>query len=300
MKNLLSIVLLSVLTHFAFAQARPAGNDSAVQYREMNAELTEKSELTTDKRHYEYIPIRMAKGDVALVIYESSDYIVALAVRDSAGREGLKEDDGMFFKTIGSTVTLPFKATEQGNYFFVFTSKEPGKTGKFKVKLFYYNKANDRISNSATFCEKLKYLTQYAYTGFEFIKGQERKGIISTFPPAFDLLPDARNEITHNIGDAYRSVYTATTDLDGLNKKFDELEKNIGNCVYGLNKKVYTLETAAEYEKKDFVRKVEFTSPGKHPQDINSNHLLSSITARIILKLEKSGTDKYQLKLDIQ
>ena len=297
MKRLGYLFILLCCINHTIAQ----NTDSIVQYRFIESAFTEKSKSTTDKRHYEYFPLNMRAGDIALIEYTSTDFVEALMVRDSLGHQGVKEDDTTFFKTIGSKITLPFKAPADGPYYFVFMTKEPKKTGKFQAHIFIYNSRNNHISTNSSFCEKLKYITGNSYTGFEFLKDKEQQGVMgSYFTSTINLLPGSVNQVNHDMGDSYSCNFPSSADLAGLKKKFDDLEHNISSCLPDHKKKVYTPETLPDFEKKNFVRKVEFTLSGSYPKDLNGIHALSGIKDRVILQLDKDGANKYRLKVEIE
>ena len=293
MKRLIYIYFLLCCTKITMAQS----TDSVVQYRMVESAFTDKSKSTTDKRHYEYLPMRMQAGDVALIEFTSGDFVTALMVRDSLGHQGIKEDDTTFFKAVGSKIILPFKAPADGPYYFVFMTRLPGKTGKFKAHIFHYNAHNNRISNTSSFCDKLKYITGNSYTGFEFLKDKEKKD--GGFDPSITLLPGTSNQISHDLGDSYTSSFAPTKDLEGMKKKFDELERDINACLTDHTKKVYTQETIPEFEKKNFVRKVEFTLTGTYPYDLNSTHALGGVKDIVVLRLDKDGIGQYRLRVEI-
>ena len=297
MKRLVYLFILLCYVNHTIAQS----SDSIIQYRLIESSFTEKSKSTTDKKHYEYLPLNLHAGDIVLIEYTSTDFVEALMVRDSLGHQGVKEDDTTFFKAIGSKITLPFKAPSDGPYYFVFMTKLPNKTGKFKAEIFIYNSQKNHISTKSSFCDKLKYITGNSCTGFEFIKDKEQKGAMgSFFTSTINLLTDATNKVTHDMGDSYTCSFPSSSDLAGLKKKFDDLERNIGNCLTDHKKKVYTLDKLSDVDKKNFVRKVDFTLSGSYAKDLNGSHMLSGIKDRVVLQLEKDGANKYRLKVEIE
>lgn len=297
MKQLLILVCSLLTTCAAMGQS----NDSVVQQKVMEAALTEKSKQTADKRYFEYLPIRMAIGDVALVVYESSDYVVTLGVRDSSGHEGSKEDDPVAFSTLGSRVTMPFKAPASGAYFFIFTSKEPLKTGKFKVRLYYFNSVLNKVISTSPFCDKLQYIARNAYTGFEFLKYEERKGAISSYyTPTVQLLPGCDSRIIHYTGDSYQCTVGTAVNADALKQRFEDLEATVAACLPDHDKKIITNKNLFDYERKTFVRRTEYVLPGVIAGDLNTQHELSSIKDKVVIRIDKTADNMYALRLDIE
>ncbi len=294
-----SFYLCLMLLSYAVSDAQ--STDSVIQYRSLEADITEQSAAMTDNRRYEYVPVNMTLGDVAYIVYSSKDYVVALGVRDSAGHEGIKEDDPALFKSIGSKIKLPFKAPASGPYYFVFTSKEPGKTGHFKVSIFYYNNRVNKITNQSSFCDKLKYIAASSVTGFEFLKYKEKQGAINSyFEPSVSLLPAQSIGIFHSSTDSYHCVVEKSGDLEDLKKKYEVLESDIQGCLTDHEKKDFTEETVYGFQKKDFVSMVEFTLAGSPPGDLNIGHILRPVRDKVILQLSKDGADKYRLSLDVE
>ena len=275
-------------------------NDSVVQYKLIESGFTDKSKLTTDKKHYEYTMIRMRAGDEALIEYTSTDFVEAIMVRDSLGNEGTKEDDSTLFKAIGSKIILPFKAPADGPYYFVFMTKDHYKTGKFKAHIFHFNTRNNHITTASTFCDKLKYITGNSYTSFEFLKDKEEQGTVNSyFTTTVNLLPGATSFITHDMGDSYTATLPASKDLVLMKKKFDELEHSITACLADHKKKIYTMDEMTSVEKKTFVRKVEFTLNGSYAKDLNATHALNGLRDKVILQLDKDTKDGYRLKIEV-
>ncbi len=297
MRKSVIICILLISNLFALAQS----SDSVIIHRVLTSALTEKSGVLPEKMRFEYLTLRMEAGDIALVVYESTDYVVALGVNDSLGHQVFKADDPMFFKTIGSKIILPYTADAAGPRNFYFTSKDPDKTGKFKVNLFYYNKALNKINDNSPFCEKLKYICSNSPTRFEFLKGQSGRGILNNyFQPTINILPNTAPKISHNTGDYYRCRVESSSELEGMKKRYDELESQISVCLTNHATKVYTIDSVYDFEKKDFIRKVEFSLKGAYPSDLNGNHILSEVIDKVILSLSKDGDDKYLLLLQIE
>jgi hypothetical protein len=242
----------------------------------------------------------MHAGDMVLIEYTSSDFVTALMVRDTLGHQGVKEDDTTLFKATGSKILLPFKAPAEGTYYFVFMTRFPSKVGKFKASIFIYNSHNNHINPKSTFCEKLKYVTSSSYTGFEFLKDKEKqdKGN-SYFTSSVEIIPGVPAQLNHDMGDTYTCSYPPSADLAGLKKKFDELERNMTACLTDHKKKVFKIEEMSDIEKRDFVKKVEFTLNGSYPKDLNALHAIAAMKDKVILELAKQGT-KYSLRVEIQ
>mgnify|MGYP003353650423 CR=1 FL=1 len=108
------------------------------------------------------------------------------------------------------------------------------------------------------------------------------------------LLPDIPNEITENVGHSYNCALGTSIKLPELQEKFNDIEQKIKDCLTNHERREYTESTVSVYEKKDFVRKVAFI-----PKDKAPNGLLG-VEGSVTLQLEKSGTDKYSMKVRIE
>lgn len=283
------------------ARVMGQSKDSVIQYRTISGSFDNKSRSTTDKRHYEYMPISMHAGDVALLEYSSTDFVTALMVRDSLGHQGIKEDDTTFFRAMGSKITLPFKAPADGPYYFVFLTKLPQKTGKYSVHIFYYNAHNNHVTSASPFCDKLKYITSSSYTAFEFLKGNELRGPGSgSFTAMVNLLPGTTGVISSDMAADYTAAFPASADLAGIKKKFEELDKSISTCLADHIRKVQTAESLSDFDKKNFVSRITYTLGGSYPKDLNGSHALANMKDRVVLWLDKDGAGKYRLKVVVE
>jgi hypothetical protein len=282
-------------TKCAMAQS----DDSLIQFRTMETSLSEKSKQTPDNKYYEYLSTKVIAGDIVIIDYTSDDYAVTLGVSDSFGHQRMIQSDTTAGK--GKRITFPFMAPATGKYNLLFTSKEPGKTGKFKVSMFYYNSHLKKIAGTSSFCDKLKFVTSMSYVGFEFLKAKLEKGIDGPyFEPSVAIIPQTKIAITHKQGDKYHCVADSSADLKTLKKKFEDLEREMSTCLADHKKKVFTKATIDETERKNFVMKTEFTLPGTYPTDLNAPHALLNIKDKVTLRLDKDGAKSYKLVIDVE
>ncbi|MFI5195586.1 MAG: hypothetical protein ACHQD8_00715 [Chitinophagales bacterium] len=296
MKNYLLLITALFFGSFCAAQ----GSDEAIQAKLLNGELTESSKINSDKKYYESFPVQMNVGDMLLIVCTSTDFVVGVGISDANGFLNRKEDDPKFFKTIGSKVTVPFKCKNSGTYNIVLSSKDAGAKGHFQAKLFYYNSTANKVNSNSSFCDKVKFIIANSPSGFEFLKSSDKPGIMGSFyDPNFYLFPGAYTKINTSSGCQYNCTVESSTDLESLKRKYDDLLSNLNTCLTGHSKKGYTPETVYDFEKKDFIRKAEFSLPGTNPVDVNSNHSLASVVDKIILRLDKDGADKYKLRIEV-
>ena len=296
MKNYLFLITALFFSSFCIAQ----GGDEAIQSRLFNGELTASSKVNSDNRYYESIPVQMNAGDMLLVVCSSADFVVGIGISDASRFLDRKEDDPMFFKSIGSKMTIFFKCKEKGAYNIVSYGKDAGAKGHYEAKLFYYNSTANKANNSSPLCDKIKFVISNSPSGFEFLKATDQAGNIGFyFNSNFYLFPGNYTKLITNSGARYTCTVENSADLESQKTKYDDLVSTLNTCLTGHNKKEYTIDDIYETEKKDFIRRTEFSLPGTNPVDINTRHTLSNVVDKIILSLDKNGADKYILRLEI-
>jgi hypothetical protein len=299
MKKITAICLCLCM---AFIHSAFAVGDSVIQYRNISGSLTASSEKSEDGHYYAYVPIRMAKGDIARFQYKSTDYITAFFIRDSAGHSDGQADDPLMFKSLGSSLSVPFRAPETNYYYFIFTTKESGATGKYNVDIFYYNSNANTVTNTSSFCDKLKFLLENDPANFEFVKGAAKSSVMmKRYQSDISLDLEGASEIRDvTTGFAYRIEWKETEDLSLAQKKYDEMVNRIAACVPNAKKKVYTVDMVGDVFKNDFVARTDFEEPGQTPGDMQAMHGMINVKWKISINLEKAGAGKYQLKLEIK
>ncbi len=291
MKQILCILSALLLTTIGYAQY----SDDIIQAKALDGELKEKGQVSSDVRYRMSVPVQMAAGDQLLIECKSTEFVLGIGISDATGFQTRKEDDPMFFKSIGSKLTIPFNCKKSGAYNIVIYAKQEDAKGHFNAKIFYYNSGANKVSSSSSFCDRLKFIIANSPSGYQFINAGSA-GFM--YKPSFYLFPGTYSTIFTNTGGQYLCTVANTTDQGSLNRKFDELESNLASCLVGHKKNIYTSETVNESEKKDFIRRVEFYLPGTNPVDINSGHI-NNIVDLIVLRLDKDGADKFKLRIEV-
>ncbi len=286
---LFAAVLLSNLT---FAQQASNVIDSRV----IESQLSDKSMTTSENKYSESYPLKMAVGDILLVSVKSSEFVVGIGIKDETGYQSRREDDPLFFKSIGSKQDITFKCRKTGYYYVVIYAKEVGATGKFKAIMYTLNNLLNTVTSSSPFCEKVKFIISNSCNRFAFIKSEKASSGFFSEPTLY-LFPGTYTKI---LNDTYSNVVETSTDLESLKRKFDDLEKQLESCLVGHKKKVYTVDEIYSSEKSNFVYKTQYYLEGSNPADLNSSHILGKKVDDVILELVKVDADKYKIRLEIK
>jgi hypothetical protein len=196
---------------------------------------------------------------------------------------------------------MPFRADVAGVYQFLFTTVEKGALGAFTADLYLYNNAINKVSTASPFCDKLRYIVANDYLGFDFLKGLQKEGATDyTYEPRVVLMPEARCQIVRKADDAYVCTWAPTGSLKEVQAKYEGLSAAIGACLPSAIKKVYTVTTSPEAERKDFVSRVDFTEPGVTPGDLQATHASPAhIRYRISIRILKVSTTTYGLMMKV-
>lgn len=277
-----------------FFSASAQNIDSVVQYTYMKNALTERSRFFDSGRYAYYLPIRMHKDDFMYFLYESRDYVGSVYVRDSSLKGGIwKHDDSSLFAPLGSKIKMPFKAPFTGIYYFILTTKDARTLGKFGIHLFYFDSKTTICTSESPFARKLRYITQHANTGFEFLKEKEGKdGLGRYFQPSVKLLSDGYNQIVSEPTETYLANYAPFKSLKQAKNKFNDLALMIAEALPD--------HVSSEVKKTDDgnAKEMEFVLKGDFKKDINSLHFAGGFKSKVILTLKPDG-DNYLVAIQL-
>ncbi len=264
--------LLFVLPFISLAQ------DSLLQTTKIYDELTNKSMKSLQSKYFTYIPIRMQEGDRILIAYSSKDYIPELIVQDSVNNLTKKDADDRLAQGKESTVLFPYMTPNLMVYYFGFSTKEEDKTGKFSVKIFYYNHHLDTFKINTPFCSKLKYIVENSRSNFEFLKKRKiQSDSIQNFSPSVELIQGKNNVIQNDsiIGTYYVTVCGNASNKKDADREFNDVTKLLDDCLTGYKKNI---------EKNEWGYNLRYIIPGNDFYDINANHKKYNEKAEVSLE----------------
>jgi len=188
----------------------------------------------TQNRHYKQLPITLQKGMGAVFYMESNEfrpYLVFLSPGDGnlIGTTRVSKENG------GDRVTVSFTSTADTSFYILFSTNDPGATGKFTYGYTVLEPDQMMFNTNFTFCQRLNYLINHWQSNWDLLPTTNQFHADTEDPELSYNYRSTANSLI--IGDAveivanYREVVFSTKDFTSLNNFYKKICEDITACL---------------------------------------------------------------------
>lgn len=296
------IILLACLLNSMVAACYSQNGKAIVSYRSFNSQLNDKSD-TLHRKYFYKVDQQLKKDEMALVKYSSPDYAVSVYVRSSSGDTLGKVEIPKYYHEKGSYLTYLFKPADDGQYQFLFTSKDSMETGKYTVHFAFFNSSENSFDDNWEFCQKLDYLIQHSATDFQFITGEPAKGfsLTNTRTTDYYLETPSKCEIEYFTGDVYVCTILEKINLEKCIQKMKEMDFEIKRCItpeWKLSEK--KIDDVSEINKPRFEKEQDYKLFGRPVDDHNDFHEKNNLKYSVRFLIEKDLVSGYDFMIILE